>query len=44
MHYLSPQKYIGRAKEQVIEFLNEKVNPVLKKNKDLLGLKVNIEK
>ena len=42
--YFNPKKYIGRASEQVTAFINEYINPVLKKNKDLLGLKVTINK
>ena len=32
-----PEKYVGRAPEQVEEFLSEVVRPVLDKNRDLLG-------
>ena len=42
--YLDPKKYIGLASEQVTAFLNEKVNPILEKNKDLLGITVKITK
>ena len=42
--YFDVFKYTGRASEQVTDFLNEKVNDVLKKNKDLLGIKVVINK
>ncbi len=42
--YLDASKYIGRASEQVNEYITTFVNPVLKKNKDLLGLKININK
>ena len=42
--YFNASKYTGRASEQVTDFLNEKVNDVLKKNKDLLGIKVVINK
>ncbi|MBP5574821.1 MAG: adenylosuccinate lyase [Bacilli bacterium] len=42
--YFDAYKYTGRASEQVTDFLNEKVNDVLKKNKDLLGIKVVINK
>lgn len=42
--YLDASKYIGRASEQVNDYITTFVNPVLKKNKDLLGLKVNISK
>ena len=42
--YFDPKRYIGRAKEQVSDFLNNEVNPVLEKSQDLLGLKVIINK
>lgn len=42
--YLDASKYIGRASEQVSDFITNFVNPVLEKNKDLLGLKVIISK
>ncbi len=34
---LDATKYIGRAPEQVIEFINDIINPILQENKDLLG-------
>lgn len=43
-NYLNPNKYTGLASEQVTSFINEIVNPILDKNKDLLGIKVNINK
>ena len=42
--YFETSRYIGRALEQVTDFLNNFVNPILEKNKDLLGLKVEINK
>ena len=42
--YLDAKNYIGRAPEQVSEFLTTYVKPVLEKYKDLLGIKVIIEK
>ncbi len=33
---LDPKRFIGRAPSQVVEFINEEVNPVLEKYKDLL--------
>ena len=42
--YFNASRYIGRASEQVTDFINDDVNPVLKKNKDLLGYKVSINK
>ena len=42
--YLDSKKYIGRAPEQVSEFLSTYVKPVIEKNRDLLGIKVVISK
>ena len=42
--YFDASKYIGRASEQVTDFITNDVNPVLKKNKDLLGYKATISK
>ena len=42
--YLYASKYIGRASEQVTGFITNYINPVLSKNKDLLGLKIIINK
>ena len=39
---MDPSKYTGRAKEQVDAFLKNVVQPVLDENKDLLGLKAEI--
>ena len=36
---VNPDKFIGRAPEQVTEFINEVVNPILVENKELLGEK-----
>lgn len=38
---INPRNYIGRAPEQVEEFYNETIRPLLDKNKEMLG--VNIE-
>lgn len=35
---IDPSKFVGRAPEQVDEFLAEEVVPVLEKNKDLLAV------
>ena len=35
---LDPARYVGRAPEQVDDFLNEVVKPLLAENADLLGL------
>ena len=39
---MNPIKYVGRSKEQVEEFLNEVVNPILEENKDILGMTAEI--
>ena len=39
---MDPSKYVGRAKEQVDAFLANHVDPLLKANKDLLGVNVEI--
>jgi adenylosuccinate lyase len=39
---MDPAKYVGRAPEQVEEFIFEVIKPILIENKDLLGLKAEI--
>jgi len=39
---MDPAKYVGRAPQQVEEFLKEVINPILDNNRDLLGLKAEI--
>lgn len=39
---MEPSKYIGRAKEQVEEFIIEVVKPILEENQQLLGIKSEI--
>lgn len=39
---MDPNKYVGRAAEQVEAFLGKTVNPILKKNKEALGIKSEI--
>ena len=39
---MEPMKYVGRAPEQVEEFLNEVVAPILEENKNLLGMRAEI--
>lgn len=34
---IDPKKFIGRAPGQVVDFLETKVNPILKENADILG-------
>lgn len=39
---MEPSRYVGRAPQQVDEFLDEVVNPILEANKDLLGMTAEI--
>ena len=39
---LKPENFIGRSPEQVDDFLNEAVKPMLKANEELLGVSVEI--
>lgn len=39
---MDPEKYVGRAPLQVEQFLKEVVNPVLEKNRGVLGMKAEI--
>ena len=39
---MDPSKYIGRSKEQVVAFLKNVIHPILEANKDLLGVKAEI--
>jgi len=39
---MEPSKYVGRAPLQVEKFLQNVVNPVLEKNKDVLGMTAEI--
>lgn len=39
---MKPENFIGRAPQQVEDFLNDHVKPALEKNKDLLGVEVEI--
>ena len=39
---MQPEKYVGRAPQQVTEFLDEVVGPILEANKDELGVKAEI--
>lgn len=39
---MDPSKYTGRAEEQVEEFIQDNVQPILEENKELLGLKAEI--
>ncbi len=39
---MEPARYVGRAPQQVDEFLTEVVNPVLAANREILGMKADI--
>ena len=39
---MDPSKYVGRAPLQVDNFLNKVIRPMLEENKDLLGVKAEI--
>ena len=39
---MDPKKYVGRSKEQVEEYLEEVIRPILEENKALLGVKAEI--
>ena len=40
---LDPKKYIGRSPEQVVEFIEEYINPILEENRDILGSEVSLK-
>ena len=39
---MEPARYVGRAPEQVEEFLAEVIRPILEENRELLGVKAEI--
>ena len=39
---MDPSKYVGRAPSQVVEFMNDVIQPILDENKELLGVKAEI--
>lgn len=39
---MEPSRYVGRSKEQVEAYLSKVIEPLLAKNKDLLGIKATI--
>ena len=39
---MDPTKYVGRAPQQVVEYINDYVKPVLEANKDCLGITATI--
>ena len=40
---LEAKKYIGRSSEQVVEFIDEFINPILNQNQNILNMKINLE-
>lgn len=43
MEILDPKNFIGFAPEQVVDFLESEVNPILEKNKELLGMNTDLK-
>ena len=39
---MQPEKYVGRAPSQVKEFIEDVVQPILDANRDILGVKAEI--
>lgn len=39
---MNPRNFVGRAPEQVTEFLNEVIRPILEENKEVLGMTAEI--
>ena len=39
---MDPARYVGRAPEQVQEFLDEVIDPILRDNQEVLGMKAEI--
>ena len=39
---MKPEKYIGRSSVQVEDFIKRIIKPILDENKDILGLKADI--
>ena len=39
---MNPRNFVGRAPEQVTEFLNEVIQPILDENKEVLGMTAEI--
>jgi len=40
---MEPQNFIGRAPQQVEEFIRDTVAPILERNSGLLGIKAEIQ-
>ena len=39
---MKPENYVGRAPQQTEEFISEYIKPILEENKDILGVKVEL--
>ena len=39
---MDPARYVGRAPKQVEEFLEEVIRPILDQNREILGVKAEI--
>ena len=39
---IDPNKFVGRAPSQVVEFIDEYVNPIIDKNKEAIEIKTEI--
>ncbi len=39
---LSPEKFTGRSADQVIELIEEYINPILEENKDIIGIQGSV--
>ncbi len=42
-HIMDPKKFIGRSSEQVVDFIQSKINPILSEHKNQLGIQVNLK-
>ena len=40
---MDPKRYTGRSKEQVEEFIQDVIQPILTENQELLGLRADIK-
>ena len=39
---MKPANFVGRSPQQVEDFINEVISPILEENKELLGIEVEI--
>ena len=39
---MKPENFVGRSPQQVDDFINDVISPILEQNKDLLGVEVEI--